>query len=231
MKAYTPIRDWPEGDRPREKLASRGPESLSDSELVAILLGTGIQNLSALDLARKILNDSGNLNRFGKATLADLTTQKGMGEAKAITLLAAIELGKRISMSAPDKMIVIKSPDDVFQHFGIRYSDYSHEVFSVLLLDTANQVLAHKPVSSGTLNQSLAHPREVFKPAIDAKANSVILMHNHPSGNPSPSQEDIRLTEKMIESGKILGISVLDHVVIGGRSFSSLAQMGYFDPK
>jgi len=231
MSEFLPINQWPAGDRPREKLITRGPESLSDSELIAILIGTGSQNNSALDIARQILNDYGTLFKFGRAKFIELVEKKGIGEAKAITILAALELGKRVSMSPPDKMVTIKGPEEVFQYFGYRYSDYSHEVFSVLLLDTANQVLSHHPISSGTLNQSLAHPREVFKPAIDQKANSVILMHNHPSGNPTPSQEDIRLTEKMIESGKILGISVLDHVVIGGKNYTSLAQMGYFDGK
>lgn len=224
---FTPINEWPEQDRPREKLIEKGTSSLTDAELVAILLNTGTKNFSALDISKSLISYFGSLDNLSKASISELLERNGIGEAKAVTILAAVELGKRIQASIPDKKLVIRAPEDVSKYFGYKYTNEKQEIFSIILLDTANQVIKHVEISKGTVNQSLTHPREVFSKAIENFANTIILMHNHPSGNPNPSKEDIALTERFQKSGEILGIRVVDHIIIAGKNFTSLAGLGY----
>lgn len=222
-----PINEWPEQDRPREKLIEKGVSALTDAELLAILINTGTKNLSAVDIAKNLLNHFGNLDNFSRTSIKELTEKDGLGDAKAVTLIAAIELGRRIEASLPDKKIVIRSPEDAAKYFGYKYSNEKQEIFSILLLDTSNQVIRHIEISKGTLNQSITHPREVFAKAIEYFANTIILMHNHPSGNLNPSKEDIALTERMQKAGEIIGIKVVDHIIIAGKSHTSIAGLGY----
>lgn len=228
-KAYRSIKEWPEQDRPREKLVDQGPGSLTDSELIAILLGSGSRELSATEVAKMILQEAGGIAGLKRSTISSLSTANGVGTARAAGLLAAIELGRRVQAAAGPEKVVIRGPEDIFKNYGYQYVDLQQEVFAVVVLDTANQVLAHKKITRGTLNQSLAHPREVFRTAIERSGNSVILIHNHPSGNPSPSQEDINLTKKMVQAGNIVGIRVVDHVIMAGNTFTSMASLGFVD--
>lgn len=220
-----PINEWPEQDRPREKLIEKGSAALTDAELLAILINTGTAKFSALDLAKRVLSETGNLDKFSRLNYTELKKFSGIGPAKAITLLAAVELSKRIHSSVPEKKIVIKTPEEVFKYFGSRYSNEPQEIFSVIFLNTAGQVIKHHEITKGTINQTLIGPREIFSKAIELMANSIILMHNHPSGNPNPSETDISLTEKIVKSGEIIGIKVVDHVIIAGKNFTSFAQM------
>ena len=219
-----PINEWPEQDRPREKLIEKGSSALTDAELLAILINTGSSKFTALDLAKKLLTESGNLDRFSKFTYNELKSFKGIGPAKAVTLLAAIELSKRLHSAIPEKKIIIKTPEEVYKYFGYKYCNETQEIFSVIFLDTAGQVIRHQEITKGTINQTLIGPREIFTKAIEFMANSIILMHNHPSGNPEPSESDKNLTEKVVRSGELIGIKVVDHVIIAGKTFTSFAQ-------
>lgn len=219
-----PINEWPEQDRPREKLIEKGSSALTDAELLAILINTGSSKFTALDLAKKLLTESGNLDRFSKFTFNELKGFKGIGPAKAVTLLAAIELSKRLHSAIPEKKIIIKTPEEVYKYFGYKYVNETQEIFSVIFLDTAGQVIRHQEITKGTINQTLIGPREIFTKAIEFMANSIILMHNHPSGNPEPSESDKNLTDKVVRSGELIGIKVVDHVIIAGKTFTSFAQ-------
>lgn len=222
---HTSIKEWPESERPREKLVRSGPESLSEAELLAILLRTGSRGVTALDLAKKLLSSCTNLRGLGKMTASDLE-HWGLGRARAATIAAAFELIRRYESSGETEQPVFRSPEDVAARYGPRLRDLRHEEFWVLLLSSSNQLLREIKVSSGTLNSSLVHPRECFAEAIKARAASVLFLHNHPSGNPEPSQEDLAITRQLTDAGKILGIPVHDHVVIAGSHFASLAERG-----
>ena len=203
-----------------------GGQNLSDAELLAILLRTGRRDLTALDLARSILNDVGGLSQLGRMSTAGLQRIKGVGEAKAVTIAAAFRLGSRfMEADSAGAQVRVSSADDVYKHFGQSLRLLNHELFKILLLNTNNVVVKDIVISSGHLNASVVHAREIFKAAVDHLAASVILMHNHPSGNPKPSSQDISITEKIVESGKIIGIPVLDHVIIADKSFFSFADM------
>lgn len=220
------IKELPEGDRPREKMRERGAQALGNSELLAILLRTGSHDESALRIAEHLLDKQGGLSGFGHATMESLEQVKGIGDAKALTILAAIELGRRIDSLAPLDRTVIRTPEDVAFLLMPRFRYETREHFLAVLLSTKNHVLKTSVISVGSLNASIVHPRELFGEAINASAASVILAHNHPSGDPSPSAEDISLTRKLVEAGKILDIPVLDHVVLGDGKFVSLKEKG-----
>lgn len=207
--------------RPRERLASRGEQYLTDAELLAILLGSGTPDLSALDLALELLTKNGGLRFLNEMSFQELQGIKGIGMAKAARLKAAVELGKRLSQTGGYKF-PIRTPEDVKRLVmeEMRFLDREH--FRCLYLDRKNRLLAMETVAIGGLSSSMVHPREVFKPAIKRSAASVILVHNHPSGDPSPSQEDIETTKRMVEAGMILGIEVLDHIIIGDGTQVSL---------
>ena len=225
------MKDLPAEERPREKLMKRGAQSLSNAELLAILLRTGTQEESVMRVAERILIESGEdgLSGLAHSSIESLMKRKGVGEAKAITIAAALELGKRVAAGESQKRVIIHSSDDVAKYMmpRLRYCDREH--FYVVLLNTKNHVITAPLISVGTLSESLVHPRELFKEAVNHSASSVILVHNHPSGDPSPSREDILLTKRIAEGGKLLDIRVLDHVIIGDNTYISLREQGCFD--
>ena len=222
---HTSIKEWPEAERPREKLVRSGPEFLSEAELLAILLRVGSRGVTALDLAKKLLSSCSNLRQIGKMTVSDLEAW-GLGRARAATIAAVFELIRRYESAHETEQPVFRSPEDVVARYGPRLRDLHHEEFWALLLSSSNQLLREVRVSSGTLNSSLVHPRECFAEAIKHRAASVLFLHNHPSGNPEPSHEDLAITRQLVEAGKILGIPVHDHVIIAGNRFASLAERG-----
>ena len=227
-KRYSAIKAWPEGERPREKLISRGASALSDSELLAILINNGTKHLSAVDVAKNLLTEHRTLRNIGALTVADLKQErnKGIGTAKAVMITAAFELARRISVKSVESDAPIRSPEDVAERFSPQLRDLKQEVFMVLSLSSANRIIRERTVTKGLLNSSLTHPREVFREAILENAASVILMHNHPSGNLEPSREDIAITKQIVEAGKIIGISVHDHIIIAGDGFTSMMERG-----
>lgn len=222
------IKDMPEEIRPRERMLASGVQALSNTELLAILLRTGSNGETALDVAARILSGPDGLRYLAEATLDDLKSVKGVGLAKAAQIKAAVELGRRVSAARRGERPVIKSPSDVANLVmeEMRYLDREH--FRVVSLNNKNRVLAINPVSVGSLSSSLVHPREVFKNSIKQSAAAVVLVHNHPSGDPTPSREDAEVTTRLAEAGKILGIEVLDHVIIGDNRYVSLKEKGLF---
>ena len=223
---HTSIPQWPKDERPREKLLNHGVEALSEAELLAILIRTGAGKITAVDIAKTLLKEFKSLSNISSRSVQELVQFHGIGEAKAISIVAAFELGRRSASKHDDKRFRIRSPQDVVERFQPLFRDMKHEVFKVLLLDSANHLLRDTEVSSGILNSSLAHPREVFRSAIAEPAASVILLHNHPSGNAEPSAEDIQITKQLVESGKILGIPVHDHIIVTATSYTSFAERG-----
>ncbi|MGG0716322.1 DNA repair protein RadC [Robertmurraya massiliosenegalensis] len=221
------IRDFPEDERPRERFEQSGPASLSNHELIAILLRTGTKEESVLQLSNRLLTNFEGLRLLKDATLDEITAIKGIGKAKAIQVLAAVEIGRRISNLAYDDRYVIRSPEDGANYVMNEMRFLSQEHFVCLYLNTKNQVLHKKTIFIGSLNASIVHPREVFKEALRRSAASVICLHNHPSGDPTPSREDIEVTKRLVESGKIIGIEILDHLIIGENKFVSLKEKGY----
>lgn len=226
---YTPINQWNEDDRPREKLIHKGRQALSDSELIAILLGSGTRNESAVELARKILAlCRNNLNELASLSLKDLMKIKGIGEAKAITIAAALELGRRRKETEWHEKPQIQSSKDAYDQLWPHMADLDHEQFWVLLLNRANKVLSAKKVSQGGMTGTVADPKLIFKTAIENDACYIILSHNHPSGNLRPSQSDIDLTKKLREAGKLMEIQVLDHIIVAAGKYYSFADEGTF---
>ncbi len=220
------IKELPADERPREKMKERGAQALGNSELLAILLRTGNFQESALRIAENLLDRQGGLAGFGNATLEDFEQVKGVGEAKAITVMAAIELGRRVTTLAPAARAVIRTPDDVAALLMPRFRYETKESFIAILLSTKNHVLKTPVISIGSLNASIVHPRELFREAINASAAAVILAHNHPSGDPTPSPEDVSLTRKLVDAGKLLDIPVLDHIVLGDGKYISFKEKG-----
>ncbi|QPA30230.1 RadC family protein [Thermaerobacillus caldiproteolyticus] len=221
------IRDVPKESRPRERLVMNGPESLADHELLAILLRTGTKEESALQLAHRLLHHFEGLRQLKDATIEEMTSLKGIGTAKAIQILAALELGRRISRLSYHGRYVIRSPEDGAKYVMNDMRFLSQEHFVAIYLNTKNQVIHRKTVFIGSLNASIVHPREVFKEAIKRSAASIICAHNHPSGDPTPSREDLEVTKRLVECGRMIGIEVLDHLIIGDQKFISLKEKGY----
>ncbi len=230
IKEYTPnlsIKQWAEEDRPREKLLLKGKSALSDAELLAILISTGTKNESAVELAKKILNIyKGDLNELGKLSVKELTETKGIGEAKAITILAALELGRRRQFSEIKDKLQLKTSKQVFDYFQPKIADLPHEEFHVLLLNTSLKLISDERISVGGIANTIADPRIIFNLALKNHATSIILVHNHPSGNHKPSQQDIALTKKLREGGKLLDIEVADHIIISESGYYSLTDEG-----
>lgn len=220
------IKELPIDERPREKMREKGAQAMGNSELLAILLRTGSHDESALRLAEHLLEQQGGLAGFGNATTEDIELIKGIGSAKATTILAAIELGRRVAILATADRVVVSSPDDVAALLLPRFRFESREHFVAVLLSTKNHVIKTPVISIGSLNASIVHPRELFREAINARAASVILAHNHPSGDPTPSPEDISLTRKLKDAGQLLDIPVLDHVILGDGKYVSLKDKG-----
>jgi len=222
------IKDWPVADRPREKLLSTSPEALSDSELLALILRSGhaARGTSALDLARDLLNGFGSLRALASVTAAELCQVPGIGPAKAAEILALGELSRRFAATPLSPGARFTSSREVFAHFHERLRDRKKEVFLTLLLDSKNRVLREIQVSEGSLNASIVHPREVFQPVIRESAAAVLFIHNHPSGDPAPSREDLELTTRLRDAGALMGVRVLDHIIIGSGRYVSLADQG-----
>ena len=222
----TMVRDLPADERPREKLIAQGVDFLSNTELLAILMRTGTKRDSVLSLAQKVLTmyEGRGISGIVNMSPEELAKIKGIGLAKAATIVAAVELGRRISLKAAERHTIIHGPEDVAHYAMPRYRYEQQEHFVVMLLNTKNGVIAMPEVSSGSLTASVVHPREVFKFALRYSAAAMILLHNHPSGDPSPSREDIAVTERMVKAGKIMDIPVLDHVVLGDNRFISLKE-------
>jgi len=218
------IKSWAEADRPREKLALKGKNTLSDAELVAILIGSGNKKETAVELSKKILSSIDNdLNKLGKLTLADLIQFNGIGEAKAITIIAALEIGRRRKTSEVIKRPKVKSSKDAYNSIAQVLSDLPHEEFWVIYLNRNNEILKQENISKGGVSGTIADSKIIFKRAIEALASAMILCHNHPSGNLKPSNADIQLTDKLKEVGKMLDIPVLDHLIIGEKDYFSFA--------
>lgn len=225
MEQTISIKELPKDERPREKLIQYGVDSLSNSELLAILLRSGTKQMSAIEVSSRLLAlDSEGICYLADSTVEELSQVRGVGVAKSCQILAAIELGKRIATRPKQKKINIASPQEVSNLFIEKMRYYKKEFFKVLLLNTKNEIIMIDEVSIGNLNSAIVHPREVFKNAIRKSASSIILVHNHPSGNPKPSSEDVEITKRLIESGRILGIEVLDHLIIGDGDYFSLKQ-------
>lgn len=208
------IKHLPECDKPREKLVAKGAQQLSESELLAILINTGRKGRSSVEVAQDLLNLTTKLKDLKLLSLNDLMEVKGIGLYKAVSLKAAFELGER--MNAPDQKekVKINSPQDAADYFLARMMHLTHEQFEVLFLNSKNIVIRHEVIFVGTLNSSVVHPREVFKAAIKWSSNAIIVVHNHPSGDVTPSKEDIQTTKRLQECGRVLGIELLDHIII-----------------
>ena len=218
------IKDWSENDRPREKLSLNGSSSLSDAELIAILIGSGNRDMSAVELSRLILNHAGNsLDKLGRLSIKELMKFKGIGEAKAITITAAMELGKRRAGELPTTRPVITCSDDAFKILQPIIGDLPHEEFWILYVNNSHKVLARHQISKGGFTGTMVDTRIVFQKAVEESAVAMILAHNHPSGKLMPSMDDKRLTEKLVEAGKLMDVKVLDHLIVTSDNFYSFA--------
>lgn len=224
-----PISGWPREERPREKLRARGLQAMSHAELLALLLRTGAGGRTALDMARELLTHYRSLRLLSACRAVELERVPGIGPAKAVGLVAAFELGRRVQAESPAERDVISSPADVARRMVPRLGTCPTEVFMVLLLDARNAVTSEIELSRGTLTASIVHPREVFKEAVDARAAAVIVVHNHPSGNVEPSAEDIAITRQLADAGRVLGIPLHDHLIVAGNTFTSLAERGLLE--
>ena len=223
---YMTLKDLPPETRPRERMRQKGPGALSDSELLALLIASGTQKATALELAVILLSEHGGLRGMAGTNLDRLSSCSGIGPAKACKIMAAIEIAKRLSMLGKEEKIKINSPADASKLLlgNMRFLDKEH--FMAILLDTKNGVIATEEISVGCLDGSLVHPRELFKVAIQKSAAGIIIAHNHPSGDPAPSKDDIKTTERLQEAAGIIGISLLDHLIIGDGCFVSLKEKG-----
>jgi DNA repair protein RadC len=219
------ISGWPKKERPREKLLQHGPEPLSEAELLGILLGKGTRRKTAIDLARELLEQHGSLQKLFSRSPSELMKVKGIGSAKAAILSAVFELVRRTE-SQRDIPKSFKRSSDVANHYLPLMRDLRKEVFRVLLLNRANRLVKEVTVSEGTLEASIVHPRDVFREALLEPAAGIILIHNHPSGNPTPSEEDLRITKQLVDAGRLLGIKVYDHLILAGETYRSLADEG-----
>jgi DNA repair protein RadC len=221
------IKNWATEDRPREKMLEKGRETISDAELIAILIGSGNSNESAVDLSRRILRDvDDNLIQLSQLNINDLTRYNGIGEAKAVSILAALELGRRRRFAEASTQAFIKNSKDAFEYFYMRMADIEHEQFWVMLLNPANKVIKLAKVSDGGINGTSADPKRIFKIALENNATAMMLCHNHPSGNVLPSDHDKVLTRNIINGGKLLEIKILDHIIIGIDKYFSFADSG-----
>ena len=219
------VKELPIDDRPREKLTLRGAQNLSDAELIAILLRTGTKGKSVIQVAQELIQKSGGLNNLASQTSESIQKHLGIGKDKAATLIAAFEISRRAD--AQKKLFSVKkitSPGDIAEVFIPLLRDKVKEEFYVVCLNFANKITKVELISVGNLNSSLVHPREVFKVAIENNSANIILLHNHPSGNTEPSNEDIVMTRKMVEAGKLMEIQVFDHIIIAGNNYTSLVE-------
>lgn len=222
------IHDMPSEDRPRERLLKHGPGFLSNAELLSVILRTGSKDENVVSMSSRILSEY-NLKQLSQANISQLTKIRGIGPAKATQIAAVFELARKLEIFTDDPKRKIRSANDVYSLLYPRHRELKKEHLTALYLDTKNNIIKEEVISIGSLNANIVHPREVFKSALMESSASVILTHNHPSGDPAPSREDIAVTEKLVEGGKILGISVLDHVIIGDGMYVSLKEEGYIN--
>jgi len=221
------IKDWADDDKPREKLLIKGKGSLSDAELIAILIASGNREESAVELSKRILQSLGNnLNRLAKLSVNDLIKFKGIGEAKAISIIASLELGRRRRTADVLEKAKIGGSKDAFQILQLKLEDLPHEEFWVMLLNRANKVIDTKLVGRGGVSSTIVDSKVLFSFALESLASGIILAHNHPSGNLKPSNSDIRLTKKIVDAGKIMEVPVLDHIIVGDNDYFSFADEG-----
>lgn len=220
------IKDLPKDERPRERLEKKGVVALSDAELLAILIRTGTKEASALDLAKGIISKAGGLEKLLSMDFKELSRIKGIGKSKAASILASIELGRRAMREKGMEKMKIKGPEDVFSFLFPRFKGAKNEKFGILILDTKNHIKSEKIISEGDLQASIVNTREIFHYALIELAASIILFHNHPSGDPTPSDYDKEVTKKAISAGKIMGIEVLDHIIIGNGIYYSFKEKG-----
>lgn len=226
-KSSTSIKNWAIDDRPREKLLIKGPAVLSDSELLAILINIGSKNKSAVDLAKEVLEKGkNNLNELGKLSVNDLMTIKGIGEAKAITLAAALELGRRRQATASLLKTSIKSSNDIAEYLKATLKDYAYEIFAVVFLNRSNKINHFEIISKGGITGTIADPRIILKKALEHEATAIVLCHNHPSGNLKPSRADEEITLKIKEAAKYFDIKVMDHIIVSEDGYYSFADEG-----
>jgi len=220
------ISRWPEKERPRERLLQQGAQHLSEAELLGILIGKGTTRKTAIDLARELLDRYESLENLFSRSPSELMKIKGIGSAKAATLAAAFQLVRRIQSKTSKDQPSFKRAKDVANLYLPLMKDLRKEVFRVLLLSRANRLIKEVTISEGTLDASIVHPRDVFREALLESAAGVILLHNHPSGNPNPSEEDLRITKQLVEAGRVMGIKVYDHIILAGEDYRSLADEG-----
>ena len=226
VRYTTMIRDLPRGERPRERLRDYGPGYLSNAELIAILLRTGVTGENVLNLAVRLLSQFQGLPGLARSSYSGLCSLKGISEAKACQLLAAFELGRRLVSVHPEDRAIISCPEDVVNLMAAEMSLLDQEHLRVLLLDTKNHVMGVSEIYIGNVNSSVVRPAEVFRPAIRDNSVGIIVVHNHPSGDPTPSAEDVSVTEQLRGSGELLGIELLDHIILGGQAHVSLKEKG-----
>jgi DNA repair protein RadC len=230
IRYHVPINQWAEEDRPREKLMKRGAAALSDAELIALIFGTGTRTkdgpISAVQLGQALLRTYRSLHSTSTRELKQLTRVVGIGPAKAVQLIAAFEIGRRVEAQRGGTRVQVSSPEDVAAAYGPLMRDLKKEIFKVVLLNTANVIIGDYTISEGGLAASIVEPRAVFQRAILENAAAIICLHNHPSGNPEPSREDIRITRQLVEAGKLMGVPVHDHLIIAGTGYTSLAERG-----
>lgn len=234
MSSSIRIKDLPDSERPRERLIEKGADALKHSELIAILLRTGMKGVSAIQVGEQMLQKFGTLDNLARASVTDLRQVKGVGRDKAVTLVAAFTLARKMAAEIRRESPMLDNPDAIADLLREENRAYEVEHFQVVLLNTRRRLIDVAQVSKGTLDTILVHPREVFKSAIAANASAIVLVHNHPSGDPTPSEADIKVTRDLIRAGQVLKIEVLDHVILGTRSqgrnqdYASLRELGYF---
>lgn len=220
------VQEMPIDEQPRERLQRYGAESLSEAELIAIILRTGIQGQNAVETARQMIRTAGSLHQLSRMRWQDMRGVPGVASVKALTLEAVFELGRRVASAPQGERFTIRCPEDVYAHFGPRLRDERVEVFTVAFLNAAKVLIGHKMISRGGTTSTIVEPGEVFRQAMIHDAHSIIVMHNHPSGNLRPSDADIQLTRRLIEAGKLVGIALEDHLIIAGHQFVSLRSNG-----
>lgn len=225
-KTHVLIREIPVDERPRERMMQYGAKSLSNAELLAILLRTGTASQSAVHIAERILSQTSGLKGLTESTIETLVQIKGVGPAKAVQILAGVELGRRISRTIPEERLTVRSPQDAADFMMDELQHLTQEHFVCLFLNTKNQVISKETIFVGSLNASIVHPREIFRKAVQRASAALICLHNHPSGDPAPSAEDRNVTRRLKEAGMILGIDVLDHIIIGEQRFYSMKENG-----
>lgn len=220
------IKEWPVHDRPREKFYEKGSYGLTDTELLAIIISKGVKNKSALELAKEIINRTGSLKKLCQKTVGEIERLNinGLGRTKIISILAALELGRRSLSRKDEKDIVFKHPKDIYEYYCPLISGLRYELFKVIAVDNKNAYVNETTISKGILDASLVHPREVFKFALNENASAIFLVHNHPSGILKPSEDDLKVTERLQSASEIMGIHIIDHIIIAEKGFYSFSQ-------